>query len=99
METKDWRAILSWHLSDVLEESGVLNGIGDVIVELCDAGIETVVGLEDCLLDPKLSIGFEHVSVQIVRDPSTILHLAHHVLHSFPGIGNAQNLCGEGTPN
>lgn len=84
METEDWWTVFAWHGADELEESGVLDGVWDLIGELSDEVVEAVVWLEDSLLDPKVTVGNEGLSVEIISDSSTILYLADHVLHGFP---------------
>jgi len=58
--------------------------VWDMVVKLGYAGIEAVIWLEDRLLNPELSISHEHVSVEVISNSTSILHLADHVLHGFP---------------
>lgn len=68
----------------------MLDGVWNLIGEISDEVVEAVVWLEDGLLDPKVTVGNEGLSVKIICDSTTILCLDDHVLHSFPGVWNVE---------
>jgi hypothetical protein len=53
METENWRTIVGWHLIDVLQESSMLLGIWNMVVELSDQLVEAIVWSEDLFLNPE----------------------------------------------
>lgn len=84
MESENRRVILAWHGRDVFHELGVLDRIWNVIVELSYEWVEAVSWLEHIFSDPQVTVGDEHLSVEIVSNSTTILYLTNHVAHSLP---------------
>jgi len=61
----------------------MLDVVGHMVVVLCDKTVEAILLTEDGFSDPELTVGAEHLTIEIVSDSATILHIASHVLHSF----------------
>lgn len=55
-----------------------------MVMELSDGLVEAVVLLEYRVRQPDLAVGIEQLTVQVVGDTATVLHLAHHVLDGIP---------------
>jgi hypothetical protein len=54
-----------------------------MVVVLGDKVVEAVLLLENVFCNPKHAIGLEHLTIQVVSDSTTILHIAGHVLQSL----------------
>ena len=64
----------------------MLSSIWNVVVELCDLLVETIVLLEDSIGEPNCAIGTEKLSVKIVSNSTTILYFTNHVLDGIPRV-------------
>ena len=65
--------------------------VGNDVLELSNKSIEWIVGLEYILSDPKISIGDEHFTIEIISDSASVLDITSHVLHSFEGHVNTES--------
>jgi Mg2+/Co2+ transporter CorC len=83
VQTEDQWGILLRHAVDVLKELRVLRAVRNLVVELSGC-VEGIVWLEDVIIEPQLSIGDEKLTIKIVSDSATILHLTDHVLEGLP---------------
>jgi hypothetical protein len=84
MESKDGRGIITWHGGNVLNESAMLRGIWNVVMELSNGLVEAIVLLENSISHPNLGESIEELSVEVVSDSSSVLHFANHVLDCIP---------------
>lgn len=84
MESENDGTIFLWHRLDVFENLSVFRAVRYHVLELCEQSVEDIrlIG-EDLISEPLLSIGNEELTIKIISNSSTILHLSNHVLNSF----------------
>ena len=83
VEAEDQRRVPVRQCVDVFQVLAVFGEVRDYILELSNKSVERIVGFEDILSDPEVTICNEHFTIEIISDSSSILDITSHVLHSF----------------
>lgn len=84
VESEDDRGVLLWEGLDVLVVLLDLGEVRDCVGEVGE-GVEIVVLLdEDSILKPQGSVSLEHLTIEIISDTASILHIADDELDGSP---------------
>lgn len=86
VQSEDEWTVLSWHRVDVLQVLWMLSCVWHLVLEVSEEGVEEEVWLEELLSEPDLDIGVEELTIQVVGNSSTILHVAGNEADSLPRV-------------